>query len=54
MEDPRAANRFDTFWGAGDYAASVAGGMSANGRAWLLLPRGTLARLAADEPTPQR
>ncbi len=69
MEDPRAnglwvaqdtggairgANRFDTFWGAGDYAATVAGGMSANGRAWLLLPRGTLARLAADDPAPQR
>ena len=50
----RGANRFDTFWGAGAEAATIAGGMSANGRAWLLLPRGTLARLAADDPAPQR
>jgi len=41
----RGANRFDTFWGAGPQAAVIAGGMSANGRAFLLLPRGTLARL---------
>ncbi len=42
----RGANRFDTFWGAGDDARAVAGGMSARGTAWLLLPLGTLARLA--------
>jgi hypothetical protein len=36
----KGANRFDTFWGAGDYAATVAGGMSARGRAYLLLPKG--------------
>ena len=42
----RGANRFDTFWGAGRQAATIAGGMSARGRAFLLLPRGTVARLA--------
>ncbi len=43
----RGANRFDTFWGAGAEAATIAGGMSARGRASLLLPRGTLERLRA-------
>jgi membrane-bound lytic murein transglycosylase A len=43
----RGANRFDTFWGAGPQAATIAGGMSSRGRAFLLLPRGTVARLAA-------
>ncbi len=41
----RGANRFDTFWGEGDEAAAIAGGMSAHGTAFLLLPVGTLARL---------
>jgi membrane-bound lytic murein transglycosylase A len=41
----KGANRFDTFWGAGDYAATTAGGMSSRGRAYLLLPKGSLARL---------
>ena len=65
MEDPRAdglwvaqdtggairgANRFDTFWGAGEEAARIAGGMSARGRTWLLLPRGTLERLRRESP----
>jgi membrane-bound lytic murein transglycosylase A len=43
----KGANRFDTFWGAGDEAAAVAGGMLGRGRAWLLLPRGVTARLDA-------
>jgi membrane-bound lytic murein transglycosylase A len=43
----KGANRFDTFWGAGDYAATTAGGMQARGRAYLLLPKGSLARLGA-------
>lgn len=43
----KGANRFDTFWGAGDDAARIAGGMSARGTALLLLPKGTLARLNA-------
>ncbi len=41
----RGANRFDTFWGEGDEAAAIAGGMSAHGTAFVLLPLGTLARL---------
>jgi membrane-bound lytic murein transglycosylase A len=41
----KGANRFDTFWGAGRAAEAIAGGMSARGTAWLLLPVGTLARL---------
>ncbi len=41
----KGANRFDTFWGAGEYAATTAGGMSARGRAYILLPKGSLARL---------
>ncbi|WP_109806141.1 murein transglycosylase A [Sphingosinithalassobacter portus] len=40
----KGANRFDTFWGAGDDARAIAGGMSARGTAFLLLPVGTLAR----------
>lgn len=43
----RGPNRFDTFWGAGEDAAATAGGMQSHGRAYLLLPRGTLARLHA-------
>ncbi len=46
----RGANRFDTFWGAGPDAEGIAGGMQAKGRALLLLPRGTLQRLASGAP----
>lgn len=42
----RGANRFDTFWGAGAQAESIAGGMSGRGTAFLLLPVGTVARLS--------
>ncbi|MCE7795724.1 murein transglycosylase A [Sphingobium sufflavum] len=42
----KGSNRFDTFWGAGSDARTIAGGMSARGNAWLLLPIGTAARLA--------
>nr|WP_231639496.1 murein transglycosylase A [Sphingomonas profundi] len=41
----KGANRFDTFWGAGEEARRIAGGMSGRGQAWLLLPIGTVARL---------
>ena len=41
----KGPNRFDSFWGAGDEAETIAGGMSDRGRALLLLPKGTLARL---------
>lgn len=42
----KGANRFDTFWGSGDQARALAGGMSARGSALLLLPIGTYARLS--------
>jgi membrane-bound lytic murein transglycosylase A len=42
----KGANRFDSFWGAGPTARAIAGGMSAKGDALLLVPTGTLARLA--------
>jgi membrane-bound lytic murein transglycosylase A len=44
----KGPNRFDTYWGAGDEAALIAGGMSAHGLSYLLLPTGTLARLGVD------
>ena len=43
----KGANRFDTFWGAGDEAARIAGGMSGRGTAYVLVPKGTLAGLSA-------
>ena len=43
----KGANRFDTFWGAGAAAEVTAGGMSAKGRALVLLPKGTVARAQA-------
>lgn len=43
----KGANRFDTFWGAGEEAAQIAGGMSARGTAFIFVPKGTLARLNA-------
>lgn len=42
----RGANRFDSFWGAGEQARAIAGGMAARGSALILLPIGTQARLA--------
>jgi membrane-bound lytic murein transglycosylase A len=41
----KGANRFDTFWGAGEDARRIAGGMSGRGRAYVLLPRAAAARL---------
>jgi membrane-bound lytic murein transglycosylase A len=49
----RGPNRFDTFWGAGAEAERIAGGMSGRGRALILLPRGTVARLQASSAPPQ-
>jgi membrane-bound lytic murein transglycosylase A len=43
----KGANRFDTFWGSGSDATQIAGGMSANGVAYLLLPKGVAARALA-------
>ena len=54
----KGPNRVDTFWGAGEEARAIAGGMSARGTAFLLLPRGSydrwLARGAGGRPTPRR
>lgn len=47
----RGANRVDTFWGAGKEASVIAGGMSARGTAFVLVPRGTLARLSSSTNT---
>lgn len=41
----KGANRFDSFWGAGDQARAIAGGMSGRGSALILLPRASVARL---------
>ncbi|WP_375402497.1 murein transglycosylase A [uncultured Sphingomonas sp.] len=46
----KGANRYDTFWGAGRLAEATAGGMSARGTAFLLLPKGTLERLNSARP----
>lgn len=52
----KGANRFDSFWGAGERARAIAGGMSARGSALLLLPLGTYERLASENgwTAPQR
>jgi membrane-bound lytic murein transglycosylase A len=47
----KGANRFDTFWGAGDAARLTAGGMAAHGTALILLPKPVLARMARDGRT---
>ena len=41
----KGANRVDSFWGAGNDARAIAGGMSARGSALILLPRASVARL---------
>ena len=41
----KGANRFDTFWGAGEEAKEIAGGMQARGKAYILLPKGSVRRL---------
>jgi membrane-bound lytic murein transglycosylase A len=43
----KGPNRFDTFWGAGPQATQIAGGMSANGVAYILLPKGVASRAPA-------
>ena len=40
----KGPNRFDTFWGAGPEAVAIAGGMSANGEALILVPKGSAGR----------
>ena len=45
----KGTNRFDTFWGAGETAKVTAGGMAARGTAFVLLPKGSLARIAQEQ-----
>jgi membrane-bound lytic murein transglycosylase A len=50
----KGANRVDTYWGAGAAAQAIAGGMSARGTAFILLPKGALSRvLLSATQTPQ-
>lgn len=41
----KGPNRIDTFWGAGDDARAIAGGMAARGAALIFLPKAAVARL---------
>ncbi|MDA0820595.1 MAG: murein transglycosylase A [Proteobacteria bacterium] len=41
----KGANRFDTFWGAGEDAGEIAGGMSGRGQALVLVPNASAERL---------
>ena len=41
----KGANRFDTYWGAGEFAATTAGGMAARGVAVVLIPHVSARRL---------
>jgi len=43
----KGPNRFDTYWGAGQDAVAIAGGMSASGEALVLVPKGVAARAVA-------
>ena len=44
----KGANRFDTFWGAGEDARQIAGGMSGRGQALILLPKGTVKSIRGE------
>ena len=48
----KGSNRFDTFWGHGPEATRIAGGMSANGVAYVLVPKGSAYRAAAQSRAP--
>jgi membrane-bound lytic murein transglycosylase A len=52
----KGANRVDTFWGSGQAAQQIAGGMSAKGLALVLIPKGSAARAVAQSVSafPQR
>ncbi|MEP2990837.1 MAG: murein transglycosylase A [Parasphingorhabdus sp.] len=41
----KGSNRFDTFWGTGEEAKQIAGGMSSRGQALVFLPKGTFSKL---------
>ena len=41
----KGSNRFDTFWGAGEDAKRIAGGMASRGQALVFLPKGIFSKL---------
>ena len=44
----KGANRFDFFWGAGERARTIAGGMAEKGQAWILVPNAAADRMRRD------
>lgn len=48
----KGANRLDLFWGAGERAALIAGGLSSRGTTTLLLPKPVVERLLSTLPEP--
>jgi membrane-bound lytic murein transglycosylase A len=48
----KGPNRFDTFWGHGAEATRIAGGMAANGVAFVLVPKGAAYRATARASAP--
>ncbi len=48
----KGANRLDLFWGSGDAAGAVAGGITATGDVTLLLPPASVARLQSSAARP--
>ncbi|TQL17939.1 membrane-bound lytic murein transglycosylase A [Zymomonas mobilis] len=45
----KGANRFDSYWGYGNKAEHIAGGLASHGSAWLLLPKGVAARIGSEK-----
>ena len=45
----KGANRFDLFWGAGPRARAIAGGLSSEGTAYILVPNAAAERLRASQ-----
>ncbi len=50
----KGANRLDLFWGTGDAAGAVAGGITATGTVTLLLPKAAAARLEKPDAPARR
>ncbi|MGB7405202.1 MAG: MltA domain-containing protein, partial [Pacificimonas sp.] len=46
----KGTNRFDLFWGAGQRARTIAGGLASEGEAWVLIPNAAARRLMRDMP----
>ena len=44
----KGANRFDLFWGAGERARTIAGGLSSEGTAYILVPNAAVRRLQGE------